>query len=127
MSAGFGRESRETHWTVARVEERCGADFCVIKPGAPMQVLSTVVIQKRRVRCLEHAIGAADWDAINAEREQFEIEETERAQREHDDASRPKTRLVSRTRRTSGRAQSFSSLADIGSTFDPKSAAANDR
>lgn len=124
----FGRTGHPTHWTVCRIPygEACGAvATCRVAPGEPMQVLSSIAIEKRRVRCLTHAIGLADWDAIEAERAQYEIEQREQAERTAREATQPARRIVQRVARPGARLQSFAALSDVASSvFDAKAAAA---
>jgi len=49
-------------WQIATHEERCGFDWCLVKPGDPIQVLAGT--RKRRIRCRAHAIGPVDEAAI---------------------------------------------------------------
>jgi hypothetical protein len=53
-----------THWEIAVREERCGYDWCRIRPDEPFELLEGT--HKRRVRCREHAIGTVHQAEIDA-------------------------------------------------------------
>jgi len=74
-----------THtWAVSQTFATCG--FCGVSlKGKPRQIVALAGSSATLLRCLDHALGVIEWDAVQAAKATFDAEQAERADRQAGD------------------------------------------